>query len=63
MTLDESERLQEILAVLGESMKELRPREREFVQDVISRFDEHGASMYMSAAQWRWIEDIASRFE
>lgn len=62
MTLQESERLEELLASLGEVRSKLYPRAREFFDDIEARYSEHGAEMYMSPKQWAWLEDLAEQF-
>ena len=62
MTLDEAERLEEIIATLGEVRGKLYPKAREFLDDVTKRFEEKGADMYMSERQWSWLNDIAEQF-
>lgn len=62
LTNDEAEKIEEILALLGENLASLRTGELNFVKDQIVRFDEHGADMRLSPAQWRWLNDIHSRF-
>jgi hypothetical protein len=61
LTNDEAEKLQEMLELLGENLGSLRDREREFVNDQIKRWDEHGANMRLSTAQWRWLNDIYNK--
>lgn len=61
LTNDEASRLEEILATIGDAMNKLRPREKEFVEDIASRYDEHGADLRLSPGQWKWLEDIYNK--
>lgn len=61
LTLDQQERLALMLEGLEPELKQLRPGERNFVDDQIKRFGEYGADMRLSDKQWRWIEDIYRR--
>lgn len=60
MSLDNDEvaELEEIIAAVSEVRASLNPRSREFIDDVQSRYDEHGADLHLSTAQWRWLRSL-----
>lgn len=57
---DEVSEFEEIMAAIGDG-DDLRPRERQFVQDQAQRYEEDGPAMRLSEAQWRWLRDIRDR--
>jgi hypothetical protein len=58
---DETSRLSEILATLGECKPKLDPKSRDFVTDMEKRYDEHGSDILVSSKQWRWLENLMER--
>lgn len=63
LTMDECERLEEILARLAENKNKLKPHELRFVEDQETRYDERAGDMRLSTAQWNWLNDLYERFQ
>ena len=60
MALDEEEnsRLAEILNTLGANRSQLNGKSRQFVDDMVARYDEHGPNTMVSKKQWEWLESL-----
>ena len=58
LTLDQEEKLRFMIADISDNMKELTPWEKNFMEDQIKRYDEHGAKMFLSSKQWAVIQRI-----
>lgn len=61
LTLDQEEKLRFMIADISENLKELTDWERNFMQDQIKRYDEHGAKMFLSGKQMAVIEKIYNK--
>lgn len=55
---DQVERLEHILATLGEMKSKMNARSREFFEDQEKRYDEYGSDMRLSEKQWAWLENL-----
>lgn len=62
LSVDEVARLEEILAALGEVRAKLYPRARDFFDETEARYGEEGSEIYLSAPQWRWLDDLFGQF-
>ncbi len=58
LSLEEAERLRELLDLAETSAR--NPREEEFVAGTAERFDAYGQDTNVSDAQWKWLQVAAS---
>lgn len=54
----QSERLTEILQVLGAEIDSITGASNQFVKDQIERHKQWGEDMRLSPKQWAWLEDL-----
>jgi hypothetical protein len=59
---DETARLEEYLTMLNEVRSKLYPSATHFLDDMIKRYGLEGAEIWVSGAQWRWLEDLTDQF-
>lgn len=58
LTLDQEEKLRFMLADISDNLETLTRWERDFMNDQIKRYDEHGPTMTLSGKQWAVINKI-----
>lgn len=62
LTHDEAAHLEECLATLDEVRSKLYPSAIRFLDDMIKRYDDQGTELWLSGAQWRWLDDLMDQF-
>lgn len=55
---DEVAKLAEILNTLGAARARLNLKSKGFVDDMISRYDEHGPNIRVTEKQWAWLNNL-----
>lgn len=58
MTLEQFERLQQILQALEPETKNMRGRSPDFVRDQLERVDRFGVNVSVTPRQMTWLEDL-----
>jgi hypothetical protein len=48
--------------MLNEVRSKLYPSATHFLDDMIKRYGLEGAEIWVSGAQWRWLEDLTDQF-
>lgn len=62
LTDDEAAHLSECLAALNEVRSRIYPGAQRFVDDMIKRYEEEGADLWVSGPQWRWLDDLVDQY-
>jgi hypothetical protein len=58
MTLEEFERVQNMLSELAPHLKDMKGQAPVFLKDQIARAEKWGADMFLSFKQLQWIESL-----
>lgn len=62
ITMEQRERLDEILDGLEPFNKDMGGASSNFVEDQRKRLAEHGDNIMLSPKQWAWLEDLYGRY-
>lgn len=61
LTISQEEELQHMLDEISAYRSKLKPKERDFTDDMTKRFEEYGSDMFVSDKQLKWLRDIHRR--
>lgn len=62
LSLEQEERLRDLLINLEPEAKAMKDHERGFVEDQIKRFEQYGSRVFISPKQWGWLDALHEKY-